>query len=306
LITVSSANPAQQKKDDPKLRRSWSSLYLYLFLSSVIKYFFTQQPHRQSSNKGSPATTVFAFSTALLPNLCHYFYIFRSTMSMNRFRCVCKKAFLVTVIALAIIAIPSLASRGTPFGSSPWMISPYSHSRSRRSNYFSSGRDVGISSLASRNEGKRQRQQQLISHTHVAREELPSTVSEFPDLSYRDLGPIGKTIAGVTEIVFATAFEYCSGFLTGLVFGTLVGLPGFVFRPTELGARQAFSMEIRNRFARMNTRSMSWAKNFGSISAAFGGFGVAVKVLRNGEEDVWNQILSSAAAGAFFARKGTV
>jgi len=33
-------------------------------------------------------------------------------------------------------------------------------------------------------------------------------------------------------------------------------------------------------------------------------FGIAVKVLRNGEEDAWNQIFSSAAAGAFFARKG--
>jgi len=33
-------------------------------------------------------------------------------------------------------------------------------------------------------------------------------------------------------------------------------------------------------------------------------FGVAVKVLRNGEKDAWNDIFSSAAAGAFFARKG--
>ncbi|KAL3924639.1 MAG: hypothetical protein SGILL_000926 [Bacillariaceae sp.] len=126
---------------------------------------------------------------------------------------------------------------------------------------------------------------------------------KYPELSFRDLGPVGKVVAGVTEIVFATLFEYCSGFMTGIFFGTMVGVPGFAFRPMEKGVRQPFVQEVQKRFARMNTRSMTWAKSFGSISAAFGGFGVAVKVIRNGEEDVWNSILSSAAAGAFFARK---
>jgi hypothetical protein len=142
--------------------------------------------------------------------------------------------------------------------------------------------------------------------TKQQQQELSTTASDngFPDISYGDLGPIGKTIAGITEIVFATAFEYAGGFLTGIFFGTVVGLPGFAFKPTEPGVRKALDLELKSRFVRMNTRSMRWAKNFGSISAAFGGFGVAVKVLRNGEEDVWNSILSSAAAGAYFARKG--
>jgi len=126
---------------------------------------------------------------------------------------------------------------------------------------------------------------------------------DLPRYSYDDLGRIGKTIAGCTEVIFATAFEYCSGFIQGFFFGTLVGTPGFLFRPMQKNLRQAFKVEITSRFTRMNTRSMSWAKNFGSISAAFGGFSVAVKVLRNGEEDSWTHIISSAAAGAYFARK---
>lgn len=43
----------------------------------------------------------------------------------------------------------------------------------------------------------------------------------------------------------------------------------------------------------------SWA----GVSAAFGGFRVAVKVLRNGQEDEWNSVLSSMCAGAFLSRK---
>jgi len=122
------------------------------------------------------------------------------------------------------------------------------------------------------------------------------------ELSYADLGPIGKTVAGCTEIVVTTALDFCSGYLQGLLFGTLVGTPGFVFRPVTKGVRQPFSQELAGRFARMNGRSMNWAKKFGGISAAFGGFGVAVKIIRNGEQDVWTDIFSSAAAGAYFGR----
>jgi Tim17/Tim22/Tim23/Pmp24 family len=125
-------------------------------------------------------------------------------------------------------------------------------------------------------------------------------------VEFRDLGPIGKTVAGVTEIVVATFFEYLQGFMTGWIFGTVVGTPGFLVKPINpsIPLRQTkFIPEFKGRFSRMNTRSVKWAKDWASISAAFGGFGVAVRVLRNGKEDVWNEILSSAAAGAFFARK---
>ena len=188
---------------------------------------------------------------------------------------------------------------------SPWMINPYystsfSSGRSRRTqNIFGSEKEgyCGYAKFVS------SRREQSSSSQVSQQQDVTSKPENFPDISYQDLGPIGKTIAGITEIVFATALEYVSGFFTGILLGTLVGLPGFAFKASEPGIRKALGVEIKSRFIRMNTRSLSWAKNFGSISAAFGGFGVAVKVLRNGEEDVWNSILSSAAAGAFFARK---
>jgi hypothetical protein len=183
---------------------------------------------------------------------------------------------------------------------SPWTINPYYSkvsTRSRRTKQIYSEKEgYTHATLVSRRE-------QSSSSSKLSQQKT-SKAENFPDTSYQDLGPIGKAIAGITEIVFATALEYAGGFFTGIAFGTLVGLPGFAFKASEPGIRKAFGVEIKSRFVRMNTRSIRWAKNFGSISAAFGGFGVAVKVLRNGEEDVWNSILSSAAAGAFFARKG--
>jgi hypothetical protein len=132
----------------------------------------------------------------------------------------------------------------------------------------------------------------------------PLPEPQAPEVSFDDLGPFGKVVAGVTQVLVTTVMEYCSGFFGGLFLGSVVGAPGLLFRPMEPGVPQMFLMEARGRFGRMNTRSLGWAKSWGGISAAFGGFKVAIKVLRNGQEDEWNQILSSAAAGAFFARTG--
>ena len=141
------------------------------------------------------------------------------------------------------------------------------------------------------------------SSSSTAQQPLPE---EFATTQFRDLGPIGKTVAGVTEVVFVTAIEYIQGFMTGYIFGTLFGLPGFVTKPTNpsLPLRQTpFWPEFKKRFGRMSTRSTKWAKDWAKISAVFSGFSVLTKVVRNGQEDVWNEILSSAAAGAYFARK---
>jgi hypothetical protein len=98
--------------------------------------------------------------------------------------------------------------------------------------------------------------------------------------------------------------EYCSGFFAGLFLGTAAGIPGFLFRPLEPEVPKMFLAELGGRFGRMNARSLKWGRSWGGISAAFGGFKVAVSVIRDGKQDDWNQILSSAAAGAFFARTG--
>ena len=169
---------------------------------------------------------------------------------------------------------------------------PYQRSR-RSSSSSSSSQNYAIAALTGRRKV-------------APAQPLPPPVAQQPDVNFDDLGPIGKVVAGATQIVTSTVLEYISGFFMGLVLGTVVGAPGFLFRPIEPGVPKVFMREVSGRFVRMNTRTMGWAKNWGGISAAFGGFKVAVKVIRNGdEEDEWNTILSSAAAGAFFARSGT-
>mmetsp|Transcript_821 Transcript_821/g.2057 ORF Transcript_821/g.2057 Transcript_821/m.2057 type:complete len:255 (-) Transcript_821:333-1097(-) len=205
---------------------------------------------------------------------------------------------LRVAVTLAMVIVPALAvGPNLParyYTCSPFTGRLYSSSRSRRSKICSSSRGVDTTILVSRNKNLQPQE---------TTKNIPNSDSDFKEVSYKDLGPIGKTIAGCTEIAVSTVMEYFTGYLQGFFFGTLVGSPGFLFRPAEKGLRQPLTSEISQRFARMNTRSKSWGKNFGAISAAFGGFGVAVRVLRDGEEDAWNNIISSAAAGAFFERK---
>jgi hypothetical protein len=135
-------------------------------------------------------------------------------------------------------------------------------------------------------------------------EPVAEVTPQIPVVTFDDLSPIGKVVAGATQIAVTTVLEYASGFFSGLFLGSAVGLPGLLFRPIEPGVPQMFMTEMKGRLVRMNSRSLTWAKGWGGISAAFGGFKIAVRVIRNGKEDEWNQILSSAAAGAFFARGG--
>ena len=134
----------------------------------------------------------------------------------------------------------------------------------------------------------------------------PKALQEQPvDVSFDDLGPAGKVVAATTELAVSVIWNYCQGYLTGVFFGTLIGIPGFAFRPVEQGVRQTFMMEVRGRFARMNTRSLSFGKNFASASAIFRGSDTAIRRLRYGKNDEWNDVLGSAIAGAIFSRQGT-
>jgi Tim17/Tim22/Tim23/Pmp24 family len=128
---------------------------------------------------------------------------------------------------------------------------------------------------------------------------------ETPDTSFDELGPIGKVVAGVTQIAFTTLLEYAQGYVAGIFMGTLVGTPGLIFKPVEQGVQRRLHREIAMRMTRMNTRSLKWAKLWGGYSAAFGGCKVGVKVLRGGREDNWNSILSTGVAGALLSRAGT-
>jgi hypothetical protein len=119
------------------------------------------------------------------------------------------------------------------------------------------------------------------------------------------MGLLGKTVAGVIEITFATLLEYISGFIGGYTLGTFAGIPGFLTKPItdQPAATRHFWAQLTHRAGRMHTRSSKWARNWAGISAAFGGFQVTTKVIRGGKEDEWSTIFSSMAAGAFFARK---
>ena len=132
----------------------------------------------------------------------------------------------------------------------------------------------------------------------------PEFLQEPREVSFDDLGPIGKVVAATTELGVAIAWNYCQGYLTGFLAGTVLGLPGFVFRPVEPGVSRAFMAEVQGRFVRMNSRSLRFGKSFGGISAIFKGSDVAVRRLRYGKNDEWNDIFGSAIAGAIFAREG--
>jgi gas vesicle protein len=210
----------------------------------------------------------------------------------------------ITTATILIAAVP-VAGSATPLiisPNNPFVRHRRSLKKATKNSTEGINNNIYATSLVSSRSSRRANQREN-KRSNRNKELTNEEEEDSPEYSYNDLGPIGKAIAGGTEIVFATAFEYMSGFLQGLFFGTVVGSPGFLFRPMEAGVRQNFKVEMTSRFTRMNTRSMKWAANFAGISAAFGGLSVAVKVLRNGEEDEWTQILSSAAAGAYFARK---
>lgn len=132
-----------------------------------------------------------------------------------------------------------------------------------------------------------------------------SVESSPPDpsqLTYQDLTPFGRFVAGTVEVALVTIFEYMSGLVGGYVIGSVVGSYGLFFRPLDTEIRQPFFKEVSGRFLRMNNKSVRWGRSWGGISAAFGGFRVASKVVRGGVNDEWNNLFGTMAAGAFFSR----
>jgi Tim17/Tim22/Tim23/Pmp24 family len=118
---------------------------------------------------------------------------------------------------------------------------------------------------------------------------------------YNTLGPIGKTVAGTVEIVVSVCIEYMTGFLGGYFLGYVTDFPRFMFKNAGDAGALPIMQELSQRFHRMNAKSFRWAKSWGGVSAAFGGFRVSTRVLRGGREDEWNTVFSTVAAGAFFA-----
>jgi Tim17/Tim22/Tim23/Pmp24 family len=137
--------------------------------------------------------------------------------------------------------------------------------------------------------------------TETANDDL--TIVAKPAVTYADLGILGKIVAGTMEITVAVAFEFVMGAVGGYVLGTVTDIPRFLFKPLNKPPA-GFIEKLGERVGRTHQKSWTWARSWGSISAAFGGFRVGAKILRNGREDEWTTVLSSMAAGAYFARKG--
>lgn len=152
----------------------------------------------------------------------------------------------------------------------------------------------------------------ILASLSTSRSVLASTASPKaargpPTVTYADLSPIGKIVAGTVEIALSTVLEYISGFMGGYCLGTLFDVPRLLTKPIEPPPnmeRLPFLQQAAGRASRMHGKSMKWATQWAGISAAFGGFRVTAKVVRGGVEDEWNTIFSSMAAGAYFARKG--
>lgn len=128
----------------------------------------------------------------------------------------------------------------------------------------------------------------------LASRKKQKAVVETPEI--REPSPFEKILVGGVVIAGTTAVEYASGFLGGLVLGTVVGLPGLAYSKEGLAMGQ--------RFSNMNARSVRWARTWAPISAVFGGCDAATRVIRGNKKDEWNTIISSAAAGAYFSRAG--
>ena len=125
--------------------------------------------------------------------------------------------------------------------------------------------------------------------------------------NYDDLTWLGWGIAAAVEIGFTVLIEYATGFIGGYFLGSLADIPRFLRTPSGSTTNQqqrAFWNEFLSRAGRTNAKAVQWGSSWAGISAAFGGIDVAVRVARHGKRDEWNTILSSVAAGAWFARKG--
>lgn len=123
-------------------------------------------------------------------------------------------------------------------------------------------------------------------------------------LTWNDLGPAAKAVAGTVQVGAIFGMEYVQGFVGGYFLGSVTGIPSLLFKNAGASTGGPLGSEMGLRFTRMNAKSVKWAKSWAPISAIFGGFSAATRVARGGVEDEWNSVISSAAAGAYFSKEG--
>ena len=191
---------------------------------------------------------------------------------------------------------PAHAAASSPLSSLDALLSSHRRGGGRRRTIHTS-RTTQLASSSQKKQAKK---------NQSAQSQAPTPEQGVPNYSYDDLTLLGRTIAGTVEIGFTVLIEYVTGFVGGYALGGITDLPRFL---TQSAGQQAANnavwwRELAARTSRMHVKSARWGRSWAGISAAFGGFRVTVRVLRNGKEDEWNTVLSSMAAGAFFARNG--
>lgn len=122
-------------------------------------------------------------------------------------------------------------------------------------------------------------------------------------VEFKDLSLGGKIVAGGWSIGRTLVQQYIGGFVFGYFLGSLRGIPHLLFKKEGLMGTP-FLEEIPMRFSRWTGKAFRWGCTWGPITAAFGTMDATIVVLRNGVQDNINLYLSSAAAGAFYARAG--
>jgi Tim17/Tim22/Tim23/Pmp24 family len=149
---------------------------------------------------------------------------------------------------------------------------------------------------------------------------VASSVADAPpgggSVGYDDLTLLGRCVYGSVEVLIVTATDFASGCFGGYMIGVVTDIPRLLFRSVEqqggsgvnllksASPTSPFWSQVSSRMSRMHGKSWRWGKEWGTISAVFGASRVATKVIRGGKEDEWSTVLSSMAAGAYFARKG--
>lgn len=252
----------------------------------------------------------------------------RTAISTNR--CIMLHAiYCIAFLSSAILLLPPLHCQAAPpIAAVASLRHPRSfpaHHYNRRRRCYNTARGYSQHSLylpssksivATAKTKRKDRSSSATSHNATPIAESPNQLQEQPTaeqqqqhpiISYDDLGLLGKLVAGTVELTLTTLIEFASGFVGGYFLGTLTDVPRLLFRPMESPpTRPTFFREFSGRLNRMHGKSFRWATSWGGISAAFGGFRVLAKLVRGGKEDEWSNILSSMAAGAYFARAGAL
>jgi len=97
------------------------------------------------------------------------------------------------------------------------------------------------------------------------------------------------------------------GSVAGVGLGLFMGAMGDVSPIQVVNGREVpqapVREQLRQAFKATATKSSGWAKNFGVLTALFGGVECIIEKYR-GKHDIWNPVLSGCAVGATLSAKG--